>query len=169
MITKEDVGFCRGLRVRDGNWAFGGYSYHTQSGRGFITNVGIDNKGPICWMQEVDPKTVGRFTGLYDATPWDDLPPEQKERIKKEEWQGYPIFEGDILEAHYDKRFPEVATHTVVVYGEPTPHNPTIGFGMKQGAYDCDPIDKVDASVNRVVGNIHQTKINEELLNGKML
>lgn len=156
MITKEDLGFCRGLRIHDGEWAYGGYSYHAASGRGFITNVGIDSKGPICWMQEVDPKTVGLFTGEYDATTWDDLPAELKARCKKEDWVGYPIFQGDILEAHYDEKHPEDATHTVVVWGIVNPNDSCIGFGMKQYNYEPDPFCPEDAKRNKVIGNIHK-------------
>lgn len=156
MITTEDKGFCRGRRVTDGEWVYGGYSYHTETRRGFITNVGIDSKGPICWMQEVDPRTVGRFTGQYDATTWDDLPAELKARCKKEDWKGYPIFEGDILEAHYDDRFPEDATLTVVVWRDSDMDG--IGWYIEQKPFFGDRMDKIDASLNKVIGNIHQNR-----------
>lgn len=161
MIPKEDVGFCRGLRVRDGKWAFGGYSYHIETGRGFITNVGIDAKGPICWMQEVDPKTVGSFTGKYDATTWAELNPEQQARIRKEDWKGIPIFQGDILEAHYDEKFPDNATRTVVCWSGELPEGEPVGWRMKQGNYIPDTLCIGDGKLNRVIGNIHE---NAELL-----
>lgn len=156
MIVEDDKGFCRGLNVRNGEWAYGGYSYNIPHARGFITNVGIDNQGPICWSQEVDPKTVGRFTGQYDATKWEDLSPLEQENFFKDQWCGWPIFEGDILEAHYDEKHPEDATHTVVVWGVVNPNDSCIGFGMKQDNYEPDPFCPEDAKRNKVIGNIHK-------------
>lgn len=39
-----------------------------------------------------------QFTGLYDATPWESLSDENKTRVSKQEWQGVPIYEGDIIQ-----------------------------------------------------------------------
>lgn len=163
MIVVDDKGFCRGKTLRDGIWAYGGYSYNIAHIRGFITNVGIDNKGPICWMQEVHPATVGRFSGLYDATKWEELSPEERELVKKSEWKGRPIFEGDILEAHYDEKFPEDATRTVVVWRRNDLNG--IGLYIEQKPFFGDPLDKIDASLNKVIGNIHE---NPELLEEMM-
>ena len=55
---------------------------------------------------EVDPSTVGQFTGLYDGTKWEELTTEEQAfflypanggKRSKEEWKGKPIFEGNIV------------------------------------------------------------------------
>lgn len=42
-----------------------------------------------------------QFTGLYDATKWEELTDaEQEQWLKhhsKDDWKGKPIFEGDII------------------------------------------------------------------------
>lgn len=47
------------------------------------------------------PETIGQFTGMYDCTEFDELTEkEQKEWLKhhaREEWDGKPIYEKDIV------------------------------------------------------------------------
>ena len=155
----------RGISVKDGFWVYGAYCPHGD--RGFIVNVGIDRVGPIAHLIEVHPETVGQFTGLYDATKWEELSPLEQEIFFKDQWCGRQIFEGDILEAHYDDKYPENATRTVVIWSHGTEcRNDGLGWYMKQGNYDPDPLDYMDADKNRVIGNIHQHKelIEEEWL-----
>lgn len=56
---------------------------------------------------EVDPETVGQFTGFYDSTRWEELTPEEQQEFlhqpdfwenTPDTWPGKRIFEGDILE-----------------------------------------------------------------------
>lgn len=63
------------------------------------------NNGRVS-MIEVIPETVGQFTGLYDSTLWEELTTEEQayflylengDKHSKEEWNGKPIFEGDIV------------------------------------------------------------------------
>ncbi len=61
----RDVLF-RGKRVDNGEWVQGAYSHHTSLNRGFIVNVGVDHISPIAWTCEVDPETIGQYTGLTD-------------------------------------------------------------------------------------------------------
>lgn len=146
----------RGISKMDGSWAYGAYSYHRVLERGFIVNVAVDMHGPIAHTVEVDPDTVGQFTGLYDATTWEELTPEERKIYKKKDWKGRMIFEGDILEAHYDERFPENATRTVVIWSEIGYQDHKIGWYMKQDRYLPDPLELADAERNKVIGNVHQ-------------
>lgn len=153
----------RGKAIGKEWWAHGAYSYRPVEKRGFIVNVGIDNVGPIAHLIEVNPVTKGQFTGLYDATTWEELTPEEQNIYKKKDWKGRMIFEGDILEAHYDERFPEDATRTVVVWRQNDLQG--IGWYIEQKPFFGDPLDKIDASLNKVIGNIHE---NPELLEEMM-
>lgn len=144
----------RGKAVGKVWWAHGAYSYHPAEKRGFIVNVGIDNVGPIAHLIEVDPATKGQFTGLYDATTWEELTPDEQKFYKKKDWKGRMIFEGDILEAHYDDKFPEDATRTVVVWRQNDMQG--VGWYIEQKPFFGDPLDKIDASLNKVIGNIHE-------------
>lgn len=144
----------RGKAIGKVWWAHGAYSYHPAEKRGFIVNVGIDNVGPIAHLIEVDPATKGQFTGLYDATTWEELTPDEQKFYKKKDWKGRMIFEGDILEAHYDDKFPEDATRTVVVWRQNDMQG--VGWYIEQKPFFGDPLDKIDASLNRVIGNIHE-------------
>jgi len=149
----------RGISKKDGFWVYGAYCTHGD--RGFIVNVGIDNVGPIAHVVEICPETVGQFTGLYDATKWEDLSPLEQEIFFKDQWCGRQIFEGDIMEAHYDEKHPEDATRTVVIWSLIGFRNHGAGWYMKQGRYLPDPLECTDAKQNRVIGNIHE---NSDLL-----
>lgn len=146
----------RGIAKKDRQWVYGAYC--PSGRRGFIVNVGIDSVGPIAYLIEVYPETVGQFTGLYDATKWEDLSPLEQEIFFKDLWEGRQIFEGDILEAHYDDRFPEDATRTVVVWNEEAYDNHGIGWYIDQKPGLGDPLDRFDAERNKVIGNIHENR-----------
>lgn len=147
----------RGISKKDGGfWVYGAYC--PIGDRGFIVNVGIDSVGPIAHITEVYPETVGQWTGLYDATEWEDLTNLERFPWRKEQWHGKRIFEGDILEAHYDKNFPEDATRTVVVWHKDRYDNQGIGWCIDQKPGLGDPLDRFDAGRNKVIGNIHENR-----------
>ena len=54
----------RGRRIANGEWLHG--SYIINRGEHFIAPDGIQPPGATAWDFEVDPATVGQFTGLTD-------------------------------------------------------------------------------------------------------
>ena len=109
---------------------------------------------------EVIPETVGQFTGLYDATPWEELTtdeqamflyPENGGKRSKEDWKGKPIFEGDIMPVWENGE----EYHYKVVY-----NGDCFMLSMldsEQGSYPLS----VKHNISEVIGNIHD---NPELL-----
>lgn len=146
----------RGKVIGKDWWAYGAYSFNPVAKRGFIVNIGFDSDGPIVHLTEVDPSTKGQFTGLYDATTWNELTPAEQKIYKQSTWKGRMIFEGDILEAHYDEYFPESATRTVVEWSKIDQGDVTVGWYMNQEGRGSDPIYFSDVKQNRVIGNIHE-------------
>lgn len=78
-----------------------GYLVKSPSGRCWIHSVIDDNAST---QVEVDPKTVCAATGLYDATPFDELTKEQLFYCRRiygpdvdKNYRGIPLFEHDII------------------------------------------------------------------------
>src|SRR4051812_43344742 len=74
----------RGRRKRIGDWVYGDF-YHTADGQACIDE----------W--EIDPKTVGQFTGLRDSTTWEHLTYGRRMNYAKQDFKGVEIYEGDVL------------------------------------------------------------------------
>lgn len=94
----------RGKRRDNGEWVYG--SLFVGFKKSYICPEAIamyNFDGALCLggFAEVYPETVGQYTGLHDATKWENLPEKEQQEFlrihKKEDWNGKQIFEGDIL------------------------------------------------------------------------
>ena len=84
----------------------------------------------------VIPETVGQFTGLTDI-------------------HGVKIYEGDIIEAHFDELFPDLATTLVVVWSD-------YGWFGRDMEGNVDSLERKWVSdFFEIIGNIHD---NPEML-----
>lgn len=92
--------------LHDGSWVEGD-PIHSKRMAGGFNEHRIRNQ-ETGMETDIDPETLGQFTGLYDCTKWEELTEaEQKaflnEKLEedrqptKEDWKGRKIFEGDVL------------------------------------------------------------------------
>lgn len=98
---KREILF-RGKRTDNGEWVYG-----YLAGKNVIAGGGEDIDDYFYSMYEVDTKTVGQFTGMYDDTKWENASSFDKEYAysvskinntsPKDEWKGKMIFEGDVV------------------------------------------------------------------------
>jgi uncharacterized phage protein (TIGR01671 family) len=138
----------RGKREENDVWIWGGFN--SRDGKAYI--IGMPKQGRIDGI-EVDPKTVGQYTGLTDKN-------------------GTKIFEGDIVEVWYKQRTLENNTEpqkykAIIVFGNP---NGFYSWGYQLKMIDDFPynndillwveMEDTGAFVE-VIGNIHD---NPELL-----
>ena len=114
----------RGKRADNGEWEYGSYLL-CEKDKPYIGTPWLVGSVPTKW--EVDPATVGQFTGLYDSTKWEQLSEQEKQEFYnkhcsedgrtvkyqnvddvKRLWKGREIYEGDIVEVtdtpYYAKR-----------------------------------------------------------------
>jgi hypothetical protein len=88
----------RAQRKGDYEWIYGNYFYQENKHHIFI-NMGLN----IGLRFEVIPETVSQFTGLYDATKWEDLTETERDEWTLEgnmpsQWKGKEIYKNDIVE-----------------------------------------------------------------------
>jgi len=130
----------RGCALSDGKWRYGGIHINDE-GRVFIVIGSFPDKSIGWCFSEVDPKTVGEYTGLHDKN-------------------GREIYEGDIL--HFDLQDYQGGDHfytlpvdfLVDCYGFPYKSEPS--------EPDCDCCISLGEAVANddeleVIGNIHET------------
>lgn len=114
---RENMGLYRGKRKDNGEWAEGNLFENDNAhfpmvlighvimsrDKHFPQDLSFDGFD-LC---EVDPETVGQFTGFHDSTQWEDLTPEEQQAFlhqpdgwenTPDAWPGKQVFEGDILQ-----------------------------------------------------------------------
>ena len=105
----------RGKRKDNLEW-FEGYLFDDdaiENAKFFIGSIIIEEEYPGYfavtgrYFYEVDPETVGQYTGLTDNTKWEQLTKEEQSNWLKfhtvDEWNGKMIFEGDIVRQIFEK------------------------------------------------------------------
>lgn len=134
----RDIHF-RGKRKSDGKWIYGLYSDHRAVDADFVCIAPFRGIGEYGLDWGVLPDTVGQFTGFKDK-------------------DGRYIYEGDILESHYDADFPDDACYEQVMWEDN-------GWHIMQ-LPDClpEPLDRECLVYSKVIGNIYD---NPELLERK--
>lgn len=121
----------RGKRIGSGEWVEGGVYCGN-----FAWIINTDASGHFKHYM-VDPSTVGQYTGLTDR-------------------HGRRIFEGDILESHYDDLYPDNVTIEVVEWFR------NGWYSRRPGDHDPDFLEEEGAlPYSEIIGNIHD---NPELL-----
>ena len=99
---RENQRKYRAKEICSGDWVYGWY----------LLSVSPDNNKRHHIVQDdgltfdVDPRTVGQYTGLNDNTDWDELTQEERDCFEKQgitegEWAGRDIYEGDIVKVYY--------------------------------------------------------------------
>ena len=130
-------------KYNDKEWIYGNL-IKTKNDKFWITNNSYSNGGWLALTRrvEVDPNTVGQFTGLLDKN-------------------GKKIFEGDIVKNKYNQT-------TEIKFGEfvDTKSHEQVGFyqvylddddwgGVSHGTMD-------DVKDSEIIGNIHDNKENKK-------
>lgn len=121
----------RGKSPASGLWIIGDLRQYPSGAKAIKAN-------DMLHIMEVDPDTVGEFTGLTDKN-------------------GKKIFEGDILSTHFDLSSPEDESRTVVEWDN-------FRWVTNQPGYEPDDITDFDKGLWTVIGNVHD---NPELIGGE--
>jgi len=93
----------RGKRIDNGEWVFGNLAIDFDGNCIIFTGDIADYYAQI--LHEVNPESVGQFTGLYDATKWEELTNDEQAswlatKKTREEWKGKEIYENDIVRVY---------------------------------------------------------------------
>lgn len=120
----------RGKRLDNGEWVEGNLFVSDTDGSTYI--LAGSRRVTIEW--EVDPGTVGQYTGLNDK-------------------DGKRIFDGDILESRYDDLFPDDVAIEVVQWLRN-------GWYIRQEKNLPDALDEYGVlPYSEVIGNIHDNMV----------
>ena len=126
MITVLRVIKFRGKRLANSKWSFGSLLVWTN---GECTILEKSDSSNAMWKREIDPSTVGQFTGLHDA-------------------DGREIYEGDIVRLERDGLLYAVIFWEGMFYASVEACNRGIYGGFPLHSFTRD-------SVCRIVGNVH--------------
>ncbi len=133
---KREIKF-RGKRLTDGKWIYGDFFRNRELA--FIAADSIVDNPLASWRDyNVNPDTVGQFTGLYDA-------------------EGEEIYEGDVILEDKDPTMLEIVFRDGIFFasiGNTHGENPFMNCALRV---------ILDRRKTHVIGNIHD---NPELLKG---
>ena len=122
----------RGKRIDTGEWIEGWYCKQVFSRwplKSCIIPSQLAEAGEISHFAII-PETVGQYTGLTDI-------------------HGVKIFEGDIIESHFDELFPDLATTLIVVWND-------YGWFGRDMEGNVDSLERKWVSdFFEIIGNIH--------------
>ena len=130
----------RGKRITDGEWLYG--YYFVNRGKHFIVTDGLAPAGNTFKDYEIDPMTIGQYTGIKDA-------------------RGADIYDGDIIECISSNHIP--IRHFIRFCDERGYYAQYDNSNWTGELNECGPIYQhyIDECGKYVIGNIHD---NPELL-----
>lgn len=176
---------CKAKRTDNGEWVEGFYfcMIHNDGRHAhhFIIPLGADLSlgTPIEKIQvEVSPSTICQYTGLKDATQWENLTEKEQQQFlskwnykenrwnQKEDWNGKKIYENDIASRKiFENEVIGTITWTDIGFTGFTlkvlRSDDTRYFPVGRGTYDDDESKQCS---DEVIGNIFD---NHESLEGK--
>jgi hypothetical protein len=150
----------RGNCTGNGEWVYGDYIYYQKYNKHIIHYYNRKND----YYTIVNPDTVGQYTGLRDATKWEDLSQQEKDEWlkhnKQENWAGKKIYEDDIVSFFHDG----YECFTGPVKWQKNLSLWKVGIALKT----IDPDDLFIPDIYLVVGNIHDNpELNEKINKNK--
>ena len=127
----------RGKRTDNGEWEYGDL-WCNPYGKKVVCIVSPINDQGTTGGNEVDPETVGQYTGLKDKN-------------------GKKIFEGDIIRVEHDLWHGENKKTRESDIGVVLYNTNTAEFGVKINGYsNCLKLRRWKEDFNEVIGNIHE-------------